>query len=192
MENTPKADLRSGVELRDLPDGGIVLGNVETEEVILVRRGDEHVNLALLTDGLRAERELADALAFRKAMEDSLITGLRARNLQGFVTYVNPAFCAMTGFSEGDLVGRHPPFPHWPPDRHEENTRLLQQELQGRSPAGGIEVKAMRKDGTLFDARMYVSPLIDAQGDQTGWMTSVTNITEAKRVRDQQIGRAHV
>jgi NADPH-dependent 2,4-dienoyl-CoA reductase/sulfur reductase-like enzyme len=30
MENTPKADLRSGVELRDLPDGGIVLGNVET------------------------------------------------------------------------------------------------------------------------------------------------------------------
>jgi signal transduction histidine kinase len=32
---------------------------------------------------------------------------------------------------------------------------------------------------------MYVSPLIDAQGNQTGWMTSVTNITEAKRVRDQ-------
>jgi signal transduction histidine kinase len=43
----------------------------------------------------------------------------------------------------------------------------------------------MRKDGSIFDARMYVSPLIDAKGVQTGWMTSVTNITEAKRVRDQ-------
>jgi signal transduction histidine kinase len=42
-----------------------------------------------------------------------------------------------------------------------------------------------RRDGSQFDARLYVSPLIDAQGDQTGWMTSVTNITEAKRVRDQ-------
>ena len=41
MENTPKVDLRSGVALGDLPDGGIVLGNVETEEVILVRQGDE-------------------------------------------------------------------------------------------------------------------------------------------------------
>ncbi len=41
MENTPKRDLKSGVALGDLPDGGIVLGNVEAEEVILVRRGEE-------------------------------------------------------------------------------------------------------------------------------------------------------
>jgi signal transduction histidine kinase len=62
----------------------------------------------------------------------------------------------MTGFSDAELVGRLPPFPHWPHDRLEENARLLQQELQGRSPAGGIEVKIMRKDGSIFDARMYV------------------------------------
>jgi PAS domain S-box-containing protein len=98
---------------------------------------------------------------------------------------VNPAFCAMTGFSDAELIGRVPPFPHWPPERIEENNRLLQQELQGRSPAGGIEVKVMRKDESQFDARMYVSPLIDPKGLQTGWMTSMTNITEAKRVRDQ-------
>ena len=47
----------------------------------------------------------------------------------------------MTGFSEAELVGRLPPFPYWPPDRIDENSRLLQQELQGRSPAGGIEVQ---------------------------------------------------
>jgi len=41
MENTPKVDLRSGIALGDLADGGIVLGKVEAEEVILVRRGDE-------------------------------------------------------------------------------------------------------------------------------------------------------
>ena len=43
----------------------------------------------------------------------------------------------------------------------------------------------MRKDGSVFDSRMYVSPLIDPKGQQTGWMTSMTNITEAKRIRDQ-------
>jgi PAS domain S-box-containing protein len=122
---------------------------------------------------------------FRRAMENSMLTGMRAMDLEGRITYVNPAFCAMTGFTDADLIGRTPPFPHWPPDRIDENTRLLQQELQGRSPAGGIEVKVMRRDGSQFDARMYVSPLIDARGQQTGWMTSMTNITEAKRVRDQ-------
>lgn len=122
---------------------------------------------------------------FRRAMENSMLTGMRAMDIDGRITYVNPAFCAMTGFAEHELIGRMPPFPHWPPDRIDENMRLLQQELQGRSPAGGIEVRVMRKDGTIFDARMYVSPLIDAKGVQTGWMTSMTNITEAKRIRDQ-------
>ena len=127
---------------------------------------------------------------FRRAMENSMLTGMRAMDIEGRVSYVNPAFCAMTGFTEHDLIGHLPPYPYWPADRIDENSRLLQQELQGRSPAGGIEVKVMRKNGTLFDARMYVSPLVDARGHQTGWMTSMTNITEAKRIRDQ-LSAAH-
>lgn len=131
------------------------------------------------------QHTLVQETNFRRAMENSMLTGMRAMDIDGRITYVNPAFCAMTGFTEAELVGQLPPFPHWPPDRLEENLRLLQQELQGRSPSGGIEVKVMRKDGVQFDARMYVSPLIDARGQQAGWVTSMTNITEAKRIRDQ-------
>jgi PAS domain S-box-containing protein len=138
---------------------------------------------------LRRRAQIQAALVqetnFRRAMENSMLTGMRAMDLEGRITYVNAAFCAMTGFSESALVGRAPPFPYWPQDRIDEMGRLLQQELSGRSPAGGIEVRVMRKDGSLFDARMYVSPLIDPRGQQTGWMTSMTNITEAKRIRDQ-------
>jgi PAS domain S-box-containing protein len=138
---------------------------------------------------LRRRAQIQTALVqetnFRRAMENSMLTGMRAMDLEGRITYVNAAFCAMTGFAESALIGRPPPFPYWPHDRIDENARLLQQELAGRSPAGGIEVRVMRKDGSLFDARMYVSPLIDPRGQQTGWMTSMTNITEAKRIRDQ-------
>ncbi|NDY92205.1 PAS domain-containing sensor histidine kinase [Ideonella livida] len=138
---------------------------------------------------VRRRTQIQNALVqetnFRRAMENSMLTGMRAMDMDGRVTYVNPAFCAMTGYTESELLNGKPPFPYWPPDRIEENSRLLQQELQGRSPAGGIEVKVMRKDGSVFDARMYVSPLIDPKGHQTGWMTSMTNITEAKRIRDQ-------
>ena len=138
---------------------------------------------------MRRRSQIQNALVqetnFRRAMENSMLTGMRAMDLEGRISYVNPAFCVMSGFGEGDLIGRAPPYPYWPADRIEENTRLLLQELQGRSPAGGIEVRVMRKNGSLFDARMYVSPLVDAHGQQTGWMTSMTNITEAKRVRDQ-------
>jgi hypothetical protein len=138
---------------------------------------------------MRRRTQIQNALTqetnFRRAMENSMLTGMRAMDMDTRISYVNPAFCAMTGFSEADLVGRTPPYPFWPPDKREENARLLQQELQGRSPSGGVEVKIQRKDGGAFDARVYVSPLVDARGKQTGWMTSMTNITEAKRVRDQ-------
>ena len=71
--------------------------------------------LALLARDMRrrqrAERDLADALAFRKAMEDSLVTGLRARDLQGRITYVNPAFCEMVGFTAEELLGQGIPAP---------------------------------------------------------------------------------
>jgi hypothetical protein len=78
-----------------------------------------------------------------------------------------------------------PPFPYWPLDRLEENARLLQQELQGKQPPGGIEVKVMRKDGSPV-RRAHVRLAADRpKGQQTGWMTSMTNITEAKRIRDQ-------
>jgi PAS domain S-box-containing protein len=122
---------------------------------------------------------------FRRAMENSMPTGMRAMDLEGRITYVNAAFCAMVGFGEHELIGRQPPFPYWPHDRIDENSRLLQLELEGRSPVGGFEVRVMRKDGSQFDARMYISPLVDSKGVQTGWMTSITNITEAKRIRDQ-------
>ena len=114
-----------------------------------------------------------------------MLTGMRAMDREGRITYVNPAFCVMTGFTEQELVGKLPPFAFWPENAHEDNARLLHNELEGRSPTGGNEVRLAKKDGSVFDARMYVSPLVDAKGQQTGWMTSITNITEAKRIRDQ-------
>jgi PAS domain S-box-containing protein len=121
---------------------------------------------------LQMQKSLVSETNFRRAMENSMLTGMRAMDMDARITYVNPAFADMTGFTEAELVGRTPPMPYWPPDHIEENSRFLKQELQGRSPAGGIEVKVMRKDTSVFDARMYVSP-------------SMTNITEAKRIRDQ-------
>jgi PAS domain S-box-containing protein len=72
---------------------------------------------------------------FRRAMENSMPTGMRAMDLEGRITYVNAAFCQMTGFTSSELVGRLPPLPLLAARPHRRERRLLQQELQGRSPA---------------------------------------------------------
>jgi PAS domain S-box-containing protein len=131
------------------------------------------------------QQALLAETAFRRAMEDSLLTGMRVIDLEGRITYVNPAFCRMLGFAEHELLGATPPYPYWPLERYAQNHVTLNQILTGRAPAAGLEVNVMRKDGTYFDARMYVSPLLDNDGLQSGWMTSMTDITEPKRIRQE-------
>jgi two-component system, LuxR family, sensor histidine kinase DctS len=135
---------------------------------------------------LRVEQDLADALAFRKAMEDSLVTGLRARDLQGRTTYVNPAFCEMVGFAAEDLMGKGAPAPYWPPERAEQYRRRQEVRLSGRKipPREGHETVFMRKDGTRFPVLVIEAPLINAHGLQTGWMSAVLDISEQRRVEE--------
>jgi PAS domain S-box-containing protein len=134
---------------------------------------------------VQAQEALIKETNFRRAMENSMLTGMRALDLEGRITYVNPAFCQMTGWSEGELVGRLAPFPYWPEQDRKWLAARLEDELKGRSTQGGFEVRVKRKSGEIFDARMYVSPLIDPRGQQAGWMTSMTDITVAKKIREE-------
>ncbi len=144
-------------------------------------------SLWLLRDHVRQRRAIEDALreesAFRKAMEESVITGLRAIDLSGRIIYVNPAFCRTVGFDEDELLGAVPPFPYWPEDAYDECRRELEMSSSGRAPASGFDLGIRRRDGERIDVRFYLSPLIDVNGHQTGWMASVADITEPKRVR---------
>ena len=134
---------------------------------------------------LQAQQALTTETNFRRAMENSILTGMRAMDMNGRITYVNAAFCQMTGWSEADLVGASSPFPYWPDeDRDILNTKLSDQ-LNGRTTLSGFQIRVRRKNGSVFDARLYVSPLIDAMGQQTGWMTSMTDITEPNKIREQ-------
>ena len=128
-------------------------------------------------DALRAESN------FRKAMEESMPTGMRAIDMRGRITYVNSAFCNMVGHSPEELIGATAPFPYWSPADLAENERTLQRSLSGESPRGGIESRFRRKSGEHLDVRIYEAPLVDASGRQAGWMASIHDITEQRRAR---------
>lgn len=134
---------------------------------------------------LKAESDLAEALAFRKAMEDSLVTGLRARDLQGRITYVNPAFCEMVGVDAKELLDHNFPSPYWPPElasayQDRQAIRLASDDL----PRGGHESIFMRRDGTRFPVLIIEAPLINATGKHTGWMSAILDISEQRRVEE--------
>ena len=137
----------------------------------------------------RVELDLADALAFRKAMEDSLVTGLRARDNQGRITYVNPAFCEMVGFESKELIGKSIPAPYWPPEMVDEYGQRQALRLAGNAPPReGAESVFMRKNGERFPVMIFEAPLINALGEQTGWMGAVLDVSAQRRV--EEVSRA--
>jgi PAS domain S-box-containing protein len=148
------------------------------------------VLLRYTTRLVRADRALVAETSLRRAMENSLATGLRVLDRDGVTRYVNKAFCQMTGWKEADLVGRAPPYPYWPPEMLAEHQAKLAQILLGEVDASGFEAVVQRPDGSRFDARMYVSPLVDEGGAQIGWVTSMADITEQKRNRNE-LAAAH-
>jgi PAS domain S-box-containing protein len=140
--------------------------------------------LSLLRPGhTRAEQELLREIAFRRAMEDSMPTGMRTIASDGRITYVNPAFCRIVGLPQESLVGAEPPFPYWPPEERRQLEVNLKRLLKGDLKQVNTQVNVMHSDGRRLICRMYTSPLRGPDGLQAGWMTSVTDITEPSRIR---------
>lgn len=143
------------------------------------------VSLYALSRDIRKRRQielqLRSQVALRTAMENSVSIGLRAWDAQGRILYVNRAFCTMVGYEPEDLVGKSPPLPYWPAARLDElhlvHAGLMRQGTQSM----GVEVQFQHRDGHLIDTLIHEAPLTDAQGQQTGWMSSVLDISERKR-----------
>lgn len=132
---------------------------------------------------LAAEAALRQQMAFRTAMENSLMTGLRARDLEGRVTYVNKAFCEMVGLPPEELVGRKPPMPYWAPEARGEYEERFAGVLAG-TITPQFETVFQRADGVRVPVLVFEAPLVDSRGNQTGWMSSILDITDRKKAEE--------
>jgi two-component system sensor histidine kinase DctS len=132
---------------------------------------------------IAAENALRQQMAFRTAMENSLLTGLRARDLEGRVTYVNPAFCRIVGLPSGELLGRKPPMAYWAPEAMADYEDRFRKVLAGQA-VPQFETVFQRPDGVRVPVLVFEAPLVDGSGRHTGWMSSILDITDRKRAEE--------
>jgi PAS domain S-box-containing protein len=135
-----------------------------------------------------AEANLRIETNFRSAMENSTPVGIRAHDMDKRITYVNRAFCEMTGYTAGELVGKKPPFAFWPEGKRDELNENLNRALTLASSTEkkiGIEGTIIHRNGTLMQTRTFVAPLINEKGKQTGWVTSLIDISEPRKIREE-------
>ncbi|MCZ4493550.1 MAG: hypothetical protein JWP53_2481 [Conexibacter sp.] len=99
----------------------------------------------------------------------------------GEIVTVNPALCAITGFSEAELIGCRPPFPFWPADRLDACSAQLRAVVE----AGGGEfaMQLARRDGTRFPAEI-AAVATDLGDGSRGFLNTVRDVTERRGHED--------
>jgi len=134
----------------------------------------------------RALRRSEEELRVKNAGVESSINAIAILDLQGTVTYVNPAFVDMWGFdSDREVVGRHVgEFGEWRGDIEATLTIVAEQ--------GGWmgELVAVRADGSPFDVQASVSPIQDTIGHPTQLMVFFLDITDRKMAQEALRRRA--
>ncbi|SHG38234.1 sensor histidine kinase [Massilia sp. CF038] len=180
----PGANLRLATD--SIKSAPRLLPNLLVGSVVLLALGLLISLLALwrhIARRLAAEGALRQQMAFRTAMENSLVTGLRARDLEGRVTYVNPAFCQLVGLPPEELVGKAPPMPYWAPEAMAEYQQRFAAVLAGHITPQ-FETIFQRADGERVPVLIFEAPLVDSNGRQTGWMGSILDISDRKKAEE--------
>jgi len=132
-----------------------------------------------ITERIRSERERARAeeeLGIKDNAIASSINAIAISDLQGNLTYINPAFLEMWGYEdERDVLGRSA-LEFWQQTQKAAELMRLVQEGEG----GVGELVGLRKDGSLFDVQLYSSLVTNEAGEPLCMMGSFVDITERK------------
>ena len=139
--------------------------------------------MADITEGKQAEEAL-------RATNQTLRTLIYASPLaivgldpEGNVEMWNPAAERIFGWSEEEVLGNFLPF--IPEDKYEEFCALREVVLQG-GVSTGVELCRRKKDGSPIYISLSTAPIRDAEGNITGIIGIMADITERKRVEEER------
>jgi PAS domain S-box-containing protein len=93
----------------------------------------------------------------------------------------NPGAERTFGWSESELLGRS--LPYIPADQQAEALARIKRSLAGEMHAA-LELRRLKKDGTLIDVQLWTASLTDARGEHVGIMGILADITERKRAEE--------
>ncbi len=180
----------------------ILSGVVRAEEAVaLMKRGaHDYLDKAALARLVPAiEREIRDARERAKrrqaeeqvrilsqAVEQSPVA-VMITDPDGVITYVNPCFCANSGYTRDDVVGRNARVMKGTPVPPEENEEMWRTIKSGHIWRGMFHNR--RRNGALYWDEASISPVRDTDGEISHFVGITQDVTERQN-KDMELHRA--
>ena len=161
-------------------------GAPHTLETARLALKDEDLVLALardITAQVAAEQRLADSRAHYRQLVQALGEGVWLLDNDGVTTFANPRLAEMLGTTEHELVGR--PARDLALNGDAERLQAAIAALGTPRAPDELELCLRRQDGSTLLARVLLRPAVDDDGQQTGVIAAVSDITEPRRLEEQ-------
>jgi PAS domain S-box-containing protein len=165
-------------------DGGII--NVESTSSMLKDGEGNYVGgisiIRDITDRKRAENEIRQTREFLENVFDTSVDGIMVADDQGRVIRVNRAMEQMLGYENDELIGKYT-VELGPGDEQRMSVREpMMRRLLEEGSVSGWETDWYRKDGSLCAVEINIAILKDQDGNMSGAVAAVRNITGHKEV----------
>lgn len=151
-----------------------------------------------VTEARRAEEELRRQRKLLSTVADNADSALVMVDAEGKLTFVNPAFCRITGYRPEEAIGRsvHETVHYLHSDGRPFPVEECELDAAYRKNPSSIrhrEETFVRKDGSLFPVVVTIAPL-EENGVSIGCTAEFRDVTrekqaEASLVRNEQVGR---
>jgi PAS domain S-box-containing protein len=155
----------------------VSLSPLQTEDGLLVSS-----TIRDITERKQADQQRANLAAIVESSDDAII----AKTLAGVVSSWNPSAERLFGYSAAEIIGKSIAL-IVPPDREAQLTATLTQ--VGAGAVQHFDTVRRRKDGSLVDVSLTISPVRDAAGHVVGISKVARDITERKRA-ERELARA--
>ena len=142
---------------------------------------DEHMlveGLMLLCRDISERKRVETNLRLAAKVFENSLEGIYITDAGGTITQVNKAFCAITGYTEDEAIGRRPSFlsSGW----HDLHFRTDIQPVLHDSGYWAGELVSRRKGGEAFPSWVGITEVRADDGEFVGYITTFRDITEAK------------
>jgi PAS domain S-box-containing protein len=142
-------------------------------------------NTAEFEPSNKVETELASSHEYFGNIFNACLDGILVGNPDGYVTMVNKAATQILGYSQDEMVGKHPLELGLTPPEEKESGRDVIEILLAKGSLYGLKRRWIRKDGTPIDIEMNLSLMKDKNGNIVGSAGSFRDISENKKAEGQ-------
>ncbi len=158
--------------------------NDQLETRVQERAADLARSNELLRTEMAQRKRAEEKIRLQSAALESAANAVVITGRDGIITWVNPAFTKLTGYSPEEAIGQNPRLLKSGTQDRPFYENLWNTILSGQVWSG--EIVNRRKDGVLYTEEQMITPVRSPEGDITHFIAIKQNITDRKRAEKER------